>query len=136
MTTTCFLWNQLSIHFLEHPNHFMVYVCYIILFAVPGIYFIFMPRKILLPPPLFFFLLELVSGFKASFGWHKFAYTPCFAYWNTPVNWDYLMLETYIFHLINVWCYPNGICGNISDFIPVNIQTKVTKALPDSESNS
>lgn len=55
MTTTCFLWNQLSIHFLEHPNHFMVYVCYIILFAVPGIYFIFMPRKILLPPPFFFF---------------------------------------------------------------------------------
>lgn len=27
-------------------------------------------------------------------------------------------------------CCPNGIYGNISNFIPVNIQTKISKLLP------
>lgn len=74
----------------------------------------------------FFFPLELVPGIQAFlflFMAKMYLY-PMFLYWDTFVNCNYWMLEAYIFHLINVLCCLNGMCGNFSDSIPMNIQTK------------
>ena len=54
---------------------------------------------------------------------------PMLVYLNTSMSCNYLMLEAYILHLINVPCCPNGMHGNISDFLSMNIQSKITKAL-------